>query len=107
MTSIHLTAAEVAQLVQTGALDTTENAFTGHIAIHDMVAIKEPWYRLQRPADAYCLDAEPRYIRQSEATAEPLCFTYEPPETMPMEAVKHCARVERIRPGHITIYLMI
>jgi len=61
------------------------------------LGVMEPWYQLQPPTGSYAGGA-PRYIRESEARAEPVLFRYRPAETMPVEAIRRCVRIERVGP---------
>lgn len=61
------------------------------------LGVMEPWYQLQPPTGSYAGGA-PRYIRESEARAEPVLFRYRPAETMPVEAIRRYVRIEQIGP---------
>ena len=95
MKAIELSASEVAVLRDMGWIVVTSQSeyFPLEVDVDETVAILEPWHQLQVPPGAYNTDLPPRYIYEADKTAEPYMFRYQPPETMPMEAVKRCAKV--------------
>ena len=95
MKTITLSSAEVAVLRDMGWLVVTNKSecSTQEMDVGEIVGVMEPWYQLQAPQGAYATDLPPRYIYETDRTAEPYKFHYQPPDTMPIEAVKRRATV--------------
>lgn len=95
MYSLCLTADEVRELEADGYIWIKGN--NPWVSQGDTVAVREPWFRLRPPHGAYA-GWEYRYIRESEARAEPLLFAYLPAVTMPASAIRRYVRIERVGP---------
>lgn len=91
-----MTAKEVRQLELRGSVWAAYRPDDMRI-LGQRVPVREPWFRL-RPPPGSADFGSPRFIRQSEARAEPLRFRYLPAETMPDEAVRWFVRIEQIGP---------
>lgn len=95
MKAIELSASEVSLLRDMGWIifvDQSEH-YPLEMDAGETVAILEPWAQLKAPPGAYNTDLPTRYIYEADKTAEPYRFRYQPPETMPMQAVKRRATV--------------
>ena len=95
MKTVTLSAAEVAILRDMGWFVVTNQSEYSPLEmdVGETVAVLEPWAQLKAPPGAYNTDLPPRYIYEADRTAEPYRFRYQPPETMPLEAVKRRATV--------------
>lgn len=108
MKTVTLSASEVAVLRDMGWLVVTNQSEYSPLEmdVGETVAILEPWAQLKAPAGAYNTDLPPRYIYEADRTAEPYRFRYQPPENMPMEAVKRRATVAWVEGGMMRLDLI-
>ena len=106
MLYVHLTAEQVQQVEKAGRLEIHGCVtYEGERTRGNVAAVKEPWYALRAPVGK-CDCGTTRYIRQSEATASPLNFTYAPAEEMPAEAIFRYVIVDKLGPDGTVLRLI-
>lgn len=108
MKTVTLSAAEVAILRDMGWFVVTNQSEYSPLEmdVGETVAILEPWAQLKAPPGAYNTDLPPRYIYEADKTEEPYRFQYQPPETMPVEAVRRRATVAWVEGGMMRLDLI-
>ena len=108
MKTVTLSAAVVAILRDMGWFVVTNQSEYSPLEmdVGETVAVLEPWAQLKAPPGAYNTDLPTRYIYEADKTEEPYRFQYQPPETMPVEAVRRRATVAWVEGGMMRLDLI-